>query len=652
MRGVHGPAGVDDPTTELPPAYETLGPYRLVSKLGEGGMGVVHKALDPEGHEVAIKVLRTHIAHDPDARDRLRREVSTLARVQHESVAPVLDADVDGERPYLVTRYVPGPPLDDVVEERGPLGPRELVTLGRGLAGALREIHATGIVHRDLKPGNVLMVGDDPVLIDFGIAHVADDVRLTMTGLVMGTPGYLSPEVVEGAPVTESTDWWGWAATLAFAASGQAPFGRGPMPVVLDRVTRGQADLSGVDERLRPLLESALSPVPEHRPTAERVLAEMEEYAAGGHTTGIPVTPPGGAAAAAAGAGAAGAAASGAAAYAGARAADDESDGRYARPATEPIHQRSAHPQTQQTPRADATQVTPVRQPDPTGVLPVAPAATPYSVSSPPPAPASGARPASYVAGPQTGQYPGAQPTGVQPSQPSSQAARWQAGPGPGPAPASQWQPPGGDPRIGQPARSWTLTALLAAAVGLCAILPVLGFTLLVLWSLAARLVDRSMTAMVLRRYEGGRRSTDGLMAAVSSPWHLFRAALATLFALLVPLFVGGCAAVTTALALSMRDGDSPALDRGLPLAVGALGMAWVLWWGPGGTSMRRGSRSMVRGAFPSQPMTQIGVGIAVVIALGCAALSVSSGGEIGWWPLTGAPDWSFNDWLPDLSQG
>ncbi len=125
------------------------------------------------------------------------------------------------------------------------------------------------------------MLDGDPVLIDFGIAHVADDVRITLTGLVMGTPGYLSPEVVEGAPVTVATDWWGWAATLAFAARGAPPFGRGPMDVVLSRVSRGEADLSGVDPRLAPLLYAALSPDPARRPDADEVMDALERYAEG-----------------------------------------------------------------------------------------------------------------------------------------------------------------------------------------------------------------------------------------------------------------------------------------------------------------------------------------------------------------------------------
>ena len=259
---------------------QRIGPYRLIQPLGEGGMGVVYLALDRNGRAVAIKVLREHIAHDRDARDRLRREVETLSRVQHARVAAVLDADTEGPQPYIVTRYIPGPSLDQVVSEGGPLQGQALFRLGRGLWDALNAIHGAGVIHRDLKPGNIVLLDGDPVVIDFGIAHVADDIRLTMTGLVMGTPGYLSPEIVEGAPVTEATDWWGWAATIAFAASGAPPFGRGPMNVVLDRVRRGQADLSGVDQRLAPLLRAALSPVPAERPHADEIVQALDRYAA------------------------------------------------------------------------------------------------------------------------------------------------------------------------------------------------------------------------------------------------------------------------------------------------------------------------------------------------------------------------------------
>ncbi|MEO7745968.1 MAG: serine/threonine-protein kinase [Actinomycetota bacterium] len=275
-----GPAG-DGATTEV----GHLGPYRLLHRLGEGGMGVVHLGLDRAGRAVAIKVLRAHVAHDPDARARLRREVSSLLRVRHPLVAEVLDADVDGDLPYVVTRFVPGPGLDTVVKDEGALSAARLTVLGRGLSQALGAIHAAGVVHRDLKPGNVLVLDGQPVVIDFGIAHVADDVRLTSVGLVMGTPGYLSPEVIDGEPVGTATDWWGWAATLAFAASGRPPFGRGPMDVVIDRVRRGQCDLDGVDRRLQPLLVAALDVDPARRPGADEVLHALDRYAAGEDTT-------------------------------------------------------------------------------------------------------------------------------------------------------------------------------------------------------------------------------------------------------------------------------------------------------------------------------------------------------------------------------
>src|SRR6476619_6259603 len=273
------------------PEGPRVGPYRLIQQLGEGGMGVVHLALAPNGRAVALKLLRPHVAHDKDARTRLAREANVLGRIRDPRVAAVIDAELDGPRPYLVTRHVPGPPLDAVVKEHGPIRGGDLLSLGRGLAEALDAIHAVEVIHRDLKPGNVLMLDGDPVLIDFGIAHMADDVRITMTGLVMGTPGYLAPEVVEGAPVTEATDWWGWAATLAFAASGKPPFGRGPMDVVLTRVSKGEADLTGIDPRLAPLLYAALSPEPRQRPDADEVIDALERYAAGhsvGETLAVP----------------------------------------------------------------------------------------------------------------------------------------------------------------------------------------------------------------------------------------------------------------------------------------------------------------------------------------------------------------------------
>src|SRR4051812_49388458 len=163
-----------------------FGPYRPVHRIGEGGMGVVHLALDEQGRAVALKVLRDHVCADPEARTRLRREVESLRRVRSPHVAEVLDADLDGDRPYLATRFVPGRTLEDHVRAQGPLLVPDVVRVGLVLAEALAAIHGAGVVHRDVKPANVLLLDGDPVLVDFGIAHLVDETRITLTGLVMG----------------------------------------------------------------------------------------------------------------------------------------------------------------------------------------------------------------------------------------------------------------------------------------------------------------------------------------------------------------------------------------------------------------------------------------------------------------------------------
>ena len=222
-----------------------IGPYRLVEKIGEGGMGVVYLGADAEGRRVAVKVLGAAVASDPNARHRLAREVETMRRVRNRFVAEVLDADVDGPSPYVVTRYVPGRTLEDTVRQSGPLRGAALDNLAEGLAEALTAIHAAGVVHRDLKPGNVMLDDGQPVVIDFGIAHVPDATRLTKTGLVMGTPGYLAPEVIEGGTSSGASDVHSWGATVAYAATGRQPFGSGTYQTIFFRVLEGQAELDG-----------------------------------------------------------------------------------------------------------------------------------------------------------------------------------------------------------------------------------------------------------------------------------------------------------------------------------------------------------------------------------------------------------------------
>jgi hypothetical protein len=233
-------------------------------------MGVVHLAQDPQGGLVAVKVLHPTTTESANARLRLAREVETMRRVRSAFVAEVLDADVTGEFPYIVTRYVPGPTLEAMVRIRGPLSGAGLRRLAYGTAEALTAIHAAGVVHRDLKPGNVMLTDDRPVVIDFGIAQSPDATRLTQTGLVMGTPGYLAPEVIEGQPSSPASDVHSWGATMAYAATGRAPYGGGgdSYQTIFYRIVSGRADLSGVPAPLVPLLSAALARDPAQRPAA------------------------------------------------------------------------------------------------------------------------------------------------------------------------------------------------------------------------------------------------------------------------------------------------------------------------------------------------------------------------------------------------
>ena len=265
---------------------DRLGPYRLRERLGEGGMGAVYLARDRERRMVAVKVLHSRVAEEPNARRRLAREVEAMRRVRSPFVAEVLDADVTGKFPYIVTRYVPGHTLDDVVRRQGPLPGWALERLASGLAQALAAVHAAGVVHRDLKPGNVMLHDGDPVVIDFGIAHTGDATRLTQTGMFMGTPGYLAPEVIEGQPSSEASDIHSWGATIAYAATGRPPFGSGSFENIFYRIVQGNADIAGLPGPLAQLVSAALSRDPRSRPTAAALCAQC---ASPGLAAGPPV---------------------------------------------------------------------------------------------------------------------------------------------------------------------------------------------------------------------------------------------------------------------------------------------------------------------------------------------------------------------------
>jgi serine/threonine protein kinase len=573
--------GVQDPTT--------VGPYRLVQRLGEGGMGVVHLALDPNGRAVALKLLRAHVAADPEARLRLNREVETLRRVRHARVAEVLDADVAGLVPYLVTRFVPGKTLDQHVRDSGPLDVEQIADLGRGLAAALQAIHAAGVVHRDIKPANVMLVDGQPVLIDFGIAHLTDESRITVTGLVMGTPGYLSPEVVDGQPVSWATDWWGWAATLVFAASGRPPFGNGPMEAVLDRVRRGAADLDGVDPRLRSVLAAALVPDPRRRAGPGHLLSGL----AGAVSTG--------------------------------RNRRARSDA-----ASEPTLRQAPPGRT-------------ARQPPPTEPVPPPPPSWWGRQTSP-------ARPAS-AAGPATRPYPGGDglsPTGSGYPDPYGgyQPQAGTAGPGQGGAPGptgtapEAWEPPKAG--VGPVRPTGTLLGALLALTGVSVVSPVGAMVVAGALMVLARTVDRTATSIWRRRQDAGPRAGDLAVAVVAAPWRLVQSLFSTLLALVLPVLVG----VSVAFILDSGVQGRGAMAAGTPSTPRALAVAGVAtlltaWWGPGGGSLRRGGRAMARAAVRSP-------GLRIVVWVMLALVVVSSLMVLGKHQGTAPSDWWGMFWMPN----
>ena len=254
-----------------------IGRYRLTARLGAGGMGVVYLGVAEDGRLVAVKVIRPELADNSEFRARFGREVAVLARVRGERIVRVIEAGADTNGPFLVTEYAAGPSLTASVEATGPFGPEGLFALAAGLAEALADIHAAGVVHRDLKPSNVILAADGPKVIDFGIARVLDSVSLTRTGMTIGSVGYTAPEQVTGQ-AGPAADIFAWAVTVAYAASGQPPFGTGATDAVMYRILHGQPDLGAVPAALRPVMEAALAKEPGDRPAAHEILNQLTAW--------------------------------------------------------------------------------------------------------------------------------------------------------------------------------------------------------------------------------------------------------------------------------------------------------------------------------------------------------------------------------------
>jgi Protein kinase domain/Septum formation len=238
-------------------------------------MGRVYLARSPGGRMVAVKVIRANLAEDAGFRARFAREVAAARKVGGLFTAQVVDADLDGPIPWLVTAYVPGTSLSDAVEQQGPLPPQSVLALAAGLAEGLIAIHAAGVIHRDLKPSNVLLAQDGPRIIDFGISSAAEATALTGTGYMIGSPGFMSPEQAEGLTVGSASDIFSLAGVLIYAARGEGPFGIGDTAALLYRVVHGKPNIDQVPDNLRPLIRRSLSRDAKRRPTATEFLADL-----------------------------------------------------------------------------------------------------------------------------------------------------------------------------------------------------------------------------------------------------------------------------------------------------------------------------------------------------------------------------------------
>lgn len=256
---------------------DMIGGYRLLKRLGAGGAATVWLACDEAGERVALKILHPALAADEDYRERLLREARTVNSIRGGGVAHILDIEIDATQPFVVSEYIPGPTLSELLA-RGALNIGGVAAIGGALAQTLEDVHARRIIHRDVKASNVICSPRGPVLIDFGIAMGQDEARLTQTGLVSGTAGYTAPELLRGGRASAATDWWGWTATLLTALTGRPPYGEGATEGILDRVLKGEPDTRGLDPRVASLMRMALHPDAHVRPSPDQVVRELAQW--------------------------------------------------------------------------------------------------------------------------------------------------------------------------------------------------------------------------------------------------------------------------------------------------------------------------------------------------------------------------------------
>jgi predicted Ser/Thr protein kinase len=588
-----------------PAAGSKLGGYTVVRQIGSGAMGAVYRAQDDGGNAVALKILHRHL-DDPAARERLRREANALQGLRHPAVARVLDAELEGPEAFIVTELIEGPTLEEEIDDRGPLDPRDLFELADQLADALEAVHGTGVVHRDLTPSNVLIARTGPVLIDFGLAQGPGDVRATRTGFVMGTPGYLAPELLDGAEPGPDTDWWSWAAVLAFGGTGRAPFGVRPTELVLRRSRQGQADLDGLQPRARRALAAALRAVPAERwgpdEVARALKSESDAFVAATSGEGGPET------------------------------TVLDSDG-------------ASPGGTVAVPGGGSTRVMPK------GLLPrrrpVSEAAGGAGIGA-----AAGAAAAARTRRPLPG---GVTDLAQGAESPRGRSVTGRAVGSPGlasPSAGSLLAPAPASPARVTGYRALFLTTALAL-VTLAATRPGIAVGVLAVLLVVTRLAGIAVDEYRSRRARRGPSRSDALVATLVSPWHLVRAA----FGVLPALAVGVCAGVIVVLlglmlfapgnviiapiptveARSVGGMNQPIVDS-LVLAVAMVVTVVVTWWGPASYGTRVGAGPLLRRIAPSKGSKALVTLVVLALALLASLPLFGSPVDILWWPLGDRP--------------
>lgn len=572
----------------------SIGGYTILSQLGSGAMGVVYKAIDDGGYPVAFKILRSDVIDREELRVRLVREAAALQKVKHPAVAAMLDAETDSDETFIVTELIEGPTLDSYVADKGPMSPAELLHTARRLAGALSAVHAADVVHRDMKPNNILIGVDGAVLIDFGIAHGMEDSRLTAPGMVIGTPGYLAPELVSGASPSASSDWWGWAAVLTFAATGRPPFGTGGYEPVIARAMTGKADVNGLDRRIAVALRGALAVRPDHRWSTEEVISELENAVLFPDEEAKFVDT-----------------------------SEDVNPTQVLSAAHIPNIAPAAHDQVRRLPDDDATRVTPVG----TAVMPqsaVGPNGPGYASQNP-----AGEQfqqtqqyqQPQYYQGQPVQQFHGEYGSNVEPSFDEQAPEIYRH-----PVPKSQ-------------ILIFGVAALAVLALGVRQPYDTLVVMLVVTFIFAV--TGATWDAFHTRREVKGATKYEGLVAAVWFPWRIVRSVIGMALTLLISAVVAvpiGAGLLWAFQSSATPDGSS--LSDGVYFLIFAV--MWIIilvmnWFGPLPRNTREGGRYLMQLIVPGKIAKAV---LIVLLAAGVlyGGLTILNGDPIEWQPLQEAP--------------